>query len=286
VRFLFIEAEEACYPIARLCRALAVSRAGYYAWHRRPPSQRRRDDVRLRLELRAAFRVHRKAYGSPRLYREVRRVVPGVGRRRTARLMREEGLVARPTPRPYRREQAKTVQKVRNVLKRQFTQDAPNRAWVGDITYLATSSGWVYLAVILDLFSRRVVGWAVSMVPSTAVALKALRRAVERRRPRSKLLMHTDQGVQYTSTEYQRELAARGLTPSMSRRGNCWDNAVVESFFGTLKTEWTNNHRYRGLDDSEASLHDYIEKFYNPERQHSALGYVSPMEFERQSKSA
>lgn len=245
-------------------------------------SQRARRELMLRSAIRAAFKASRGTYGSPRLYGEVRKIVPGTGRRITARLMREEGLVARKTPRPYRKAQEQIVGKIRNKLAREFSQQAPNKAWAGDITYIATALGWVYLAVILDLFSRRVVGWAVSREPTTAVALSALRRAIAVRMPDENLLVHHDQGVQYTSYQYQDELAAHGFAPSMSRRGNCWDNAVVESFFSTLKIEWIYRHTYRGLEDLEASLFDYIEGFYNPDRQHTTLGNLSPAEYERQ----
>ena len=283
MRFAFIKAEKAHHGVAIMCRVFGVARSGYYAWAARSPSKRKHDDVRLRVEIRAAFRENRRAYGSPRLYREVRKVVPGLGRRRTARLMREEGLIARRTPRPYRRAQEQLVRGIRNVLNREFEQEAPNTVWAGDITYIATSRGWAYLAVILDLFSRRVVGWAISHGASTGVALRALENAIVARQPKPGVVAHTDQGAQYTSDAYLRELRDNGFTPSLSRRGNCWDNACVESFFSTLKLEWTNRQRYQGLDDLRASLVDYLG-FYNRKRLHSTLGYVSPVEFEESAR--
>ena len=253
MRFRFVEAEKAIYPVRLLCRCLAISRAGYYAWRKRPASNRAREDAQLAVEIRASHAESRRAYGSPRVLRDLRDLGRRVSRKRVARLMRELGLVAR----RRRRFQATTDSKhvfpvAANVLMRNFEVSAPNTAWVTDITYVATAEGWLYLAVILDLFSRRVVGFALSERIDRELVLEALRRALER----------------------------NGITCSMSRRGNCWDNAVAESFFGTLKVELLHERPLSTRANAEHAITDYIENFYNVRRRHSSLGYQSPLVFE------
>ncbi len=281
MRFAFIATEKACYPVALMCRVLQVSRAGYYAWCKRPPSPRALKDQTLALEV-AAIHAHSHArYGSPRVHAELRARGQRTGRKRVARLMRAAGLRAR-----GRRRFRATTDSVhamaikRNLLARRFAVPAPNTSWVGDITYLWTLEGWLYLAVILDLFSRRVVGWAVSERLERGVALDALQMALTDRQPPQGLLHHSDRGSQYASHEYQQLLAAWGVLSSMSRKGNCWDNAVAESFFATLKLELAYQSRWRTRSQARSEVFEYIELFYNRQRRHSALGYLSPGEFE------
>jgi putative transposase len=262
-----------------MCAALEVSRSGYYAWRGRLESRRSREDRRLMVAIRSVFRSARETYGSIRIHRALRTEGIEVGRKRVVRLMRSSRLVAKKARR-FRRttHAAEAHEKAPNVLNRDFAVAAPNRAWAGDITYLWTEEGWLYLAVVLDLYSRRVVGWAVSERLTQALAAAALTRALSERRVGEGLIHHSDRGCQYTSTGYQRLLRHAGLTASMSRSGDCWDNAVVESFFATLKTELGDTFCSRRA--AELALFDYIEIFYNRQRLHSSLGFVSPTEAE------
>jgi len=281
VRFRFIEAEKAYYPIRLLCRCLAVSRSGYYAWRRRAPSARVKQDARLRVEVAASHSASRRTYGSPRILRDLREDGHRVSRKRVARLMRELGLEGR----RRRRFRATTDSRhpfpvAPNVLMRDFVVDAPDTVWLTDITYLATLEGWLYLAVILDLFSRRVVGYAMSERIDRALVLEALGQALAQRPGARDLLHHSDRGSQYASYDYREALDEAGITCSMSRRGDCWDNAVAESFFSTLKAELVHRMDYASRSQARASVFEYIEVFYNPRRRHSALGYVSPVHHE------
>jgi transposase InsO family protein len=264
-----------------MCDALEVSPSGYYAWRGRPESQRSREDRQLKLKIRSVFRQSRETYGSPRIHDEFRERGIRCSRKRIARLMREEQL----KPKKARRFRRTTIvaddhPKAANVLDREFSVDCPDTAWAGDITYMWTRDGWLYLAVLLDLYSRRVVGWAVSSTLGQELVMTALKRALVERSPDSGLLHHSDRGGQYTSTAYQEELSRRGFTVSMSRKGNCWDNAVVESFFATLKVELGNSFSSRKA--ARAALFDYIEIFYNRQRRHTSIGGISPVEAEKQ----
>jgi putative transposase len=287
VRFDFIRAEKAHFPIALLCDVLGVSRSGYYAYAKRPPSPRARADARLAVEITAAHARSRRTYGSPRVHVELKRSGFRVGEKRVARLMREHGLVAR-SKRRFRRTTDSNHKHppAPNVLARVFKTAAPNEAWVADVTYLDTAEGWAYLAVIVELYSRRVVGFAVSAQNDTALVLTALRRALGGRRPPAGLVHHSDRGSTYASAEYQAELAKHGLVASMSRKGDCWDNAVVESFFATLRAELVDHERYPTRAHAAASVGEYIEGFYNVQRRHSTLGYLSPVEFELRGQVA
>jgi transposase InsO family protein len=281
VRFRFIEAEKAYYPIRLICRCLGVSRSGYYAWRGRSPSARVKQDARLKVEISASHSASRRTYGSPRILRDLREDGHQVSRKRVARLMRELGLEGR----RKRRFRATTDSKHRfpvapNVLMRDFDVDAPNTAWATDITYVATLEGWLYLAVILDLFSRRVVGYAMSERIDRALVLDALREALVHRPEARDLLHHSDRGSQYASHDYRKALDQAGITCSMSRRGDCWDNAVAESFFGTLKTELLYELPLQTRSATRSAVADYIETFYNVRRRHSSLDYQSPLEFE------
>jgi transposase InsO family protein len=281
VKFAFISEEKVAFPVAVLCRLLAVSPSGFYAAQWRPRSLHACRDDKLTEQVVGAHAASKGRYGSPRVHAELKAAGECVGRKRVARLMREKKLAAR----MRRRFRTTTDSKhdfpiAPNVLERDFTASAPDRAWVTDITFLWTAQGWLYLAVILDLFSRRVVGWATSQNVDRHLALAALDTALARRRPAAGLVHHSDRGSTYASSDYRKALNARGLECSMSRKGDCWDNAVAESFFSTLKRE------LEGIDDFESragatlSIGDYIDGFYNIQRRHSAINYTSPVEFE------
>jgi transposase InsO family protein len=281
VKFAFIAAEKAFYPVEVLCEVLEVSRSGYYAWTKRKPPERAKKDAELAADIVAVHKSSRGTYGSPRVHVELRARGKRVGKKRVERLMREQGLVARQKRRFRRTTDSNHALPIApNVLDRAFETRAPNQAWVTDVTYIATDEGWMYLAAILDLFSRRVVGWATSATNDRALALEALDRALRTRRPAAGLLHHSDRGSPYASEDYRAALARRGIIASMSRTGDCFDNAVAESFFATLKAELVEHERYPTLAAATASIGDYLEGFYNPARRHSYLGYVSPMEFE------
>jgi transposase InsO family protein len=283
MKFAFIAREKATFPIALLCTVLGVTRAGFYATQRRPAPARRREDPQLAVYVAAAHAASRGRYGSPRVYQELQAQGHAVGRHRVARLMREQGLRAREKRRFQRTTDAQHGLPVAaNVLDRQFTVATPNTAWVSDITYLWTREGWLYLVVILDLFSRRVVGWAVHDRITRQLALDALTMALRQRQPRAGLVHHSDRGSQYASGDYQAVLTAHGAVCSMSRRANCWDNAVAESFFSTLKIELAHDADWTTHAEAYAAVAEYLEIFYNTQRRHSVLGYVSPVAFERQ----
>jgi putative transposase len=287
MRYRVIQEHDRRYPIRLMCRALAVSAAGYYAWRVRPESARSVSDRTTLSAIRVIHRESRETYGSPRIWDVLIKQGHRIGEHRVARLMRQDGI------------RAKTVKKWRattqsqhrfpvaaNTLERAFTVEAPNRVWAGDITYVWTLEGWLYLAVLLDLYSRRVVGWAMSQRITVELTEQALTMALAKRAPTAGLLHHSDRGSQYAATSYQRVLAAYGLLPSMSRKGNCWDNACVESFFGTLKRELVDQRRYVTRDEARQDIFEYIEVFYNRQRRHSTLGYHSPAEYEARAAVA
>lgn len=266
------------YPIELMCRALEVSRGGYYAWRDRAPSARAVADVDLQVRIAASHRRSRGTYGSPRILRDLQDEGITISRKRVARLLRAAGLrgVTRRRFRVLSQEGPNPV--APNVLNRDFAVAAPNQVWTADVTYLATGEGWRFLAVVIDLHSRRVVGWATSARCDRALVLDALDRALVRRgRP---ALHHSDRGCQYTSDDYRAALMARGVTISMSRRGNCYDNAVVESFFATLKRERMDRQPWPTAAAVDQALAQYIDGWYNPVRRHSRLGYLSPVAFE------
>jgi transposase InsO family protein len=267
--------------LARRCVLLDVSPSGYYAWRRRTPSARARHNEQLVVEIRRIHATVDRSYGSPRMQRElVARDLP-CGRHRVARLMQAHGIRAKQA----RRFQVTTDSRhsftiAPNRLGRAFTAPAPNRVWMGDLTFIPTSQGWAYLAVLLDAFSRRVVGWALDTQPSADLPLAAWRQAVATRRPGPGLLHHSDRGVQYACTAYQTVLRQHAVVCSMSRRGDCWDNAVVESFFASLKVERLADRRFATIEELRIEVNDYIERFYNRQRRHSTLGYLSPALYE------
>lgn len=270
-----IETHRDQHPVAMMCAALGVSQSGYYAWRSRPESDRAVEDHKLAAVIRSSFNKKRGRYGSPRMTRELRAAGHNVGRRRTARLMRQEGLVARPRRRRVKTTDSSTTVRIApNLLARHFTVGKPNRVWAGDITYLASFAGRLYLAVVMDLHRRRVVGWALACHMRDELPLEALSMAVRTRRPAPGLIHHSDRGSQYASDDYLAELERHAMRPSMSRKGDCWDNAVVESFFATLKTELGST--FADLAHATAAITEYVH-FYNYERMHSTLGYVSPV---------
>jgi transposase InsO family protein len=276
------------YPLRLMCRVLAVSPAGFYAWQRRGPSARQQENTRLGVQVAAFHRRSRRRYGSPRIHRDLREEAGlRVSRKRVARVMREAGLVGTPRRRFRVTTQADPRQApAPNHLARHFTVAQPNRVWAADVTWLPLVAGWLYLAVVLDLCSRRVVGWALSARLDRHLVLTALGRALARRRPPPGLLHHSDRGAEYTSGDYQTQLAQAGIVCSMSRRGDCWDNAVVESFFATLKRELGSGARWTTPADAERALAEYLEGWYNLHRRHSTLGYLSPAAFEARLASA
>jgi Transposase and inactivated derivatives len=287
VRFALIEAEKAHYPVDVLCDVLDVSRSGFYAWKRRPPSARARRRASLATEIAATHRKSKRRYGSPRIHRALRAKGERVSRKTVERVMREEGIVARKKQRFRRTTDSNHPHPIApNLIQRQFTPTKPNQVWAGDVTYIATAAGWAFLAVLMDLCSRRIVGWAVSTRNDTDLALAALRRALHGRLVPVGLVHHTDRGSPYASDTYRRALDERGIIPSMSRKGDCWDNAVAESFFATLRVELLDEENYSSPATAEASISDYIEGFYNTERLHSHLDYVSPITFELKGRMA
>jgi putative transposase len=276
-----VESEKAAFPVGTLCNAVGVSRSAYYAWRRATPSQRELENQRVLAEIRAIHAEHRERYGSPRVLAELRDRGHDVGKHRVARLMRENGLKARPRRR-FRRttDSGHKLPVAPNLLVRRFTANAPNQAWVGDITYIWTAEGWSYLAVLLDLYSRRVIGWALRKSLARDLAIATLKHALARRRPPAGLVHHTDRGSQYASADYRLLLERHGAECSMSAAGDCWDNAVAESFFATLKKELVHGCAFQTRSEAYDAISDYIDNYYNPKRRHSAAGNLSPINFE------
>jgi transposase InsO family protein len=265
-----------------MCDVFGVSRSGYYAWVRRPESQRKADDKALSELIKKIHGESKGEYGSPKVHEELRRRGTRCGRKRVARLMRKDGL------------RAKTVRKFKattksdhdlpvaeNLLNRDFTPDAPNKAWVADITYIWTGEGWLYLAIVLDLYSRAVVGWSMSERMTRSLVMDAFMLAVKRRNPPPGLIHHSDRGSQYASGDFQKVLAQYGAICSMSRKGNCWDNAAAESFFALLKRALIFHNHYETRAEARQDIFDYIERFYNRKRIHSSLGYRTPFEVDQ-----
>ncbi len=269
------------YPIRLMCRTLSVSSAGYYAWVDRPEGPRALANRGLLVEIRSIHRESRQTYGSPSIWDALVKRGHRLGENRVARLMRTEGIRAK-TVKKWRAttESGHKLPVAANTLNREFRVEQPNRVWAGDITYVWTNEGWLYLAVVLDLFSRQVIGWAMGQRLTVDLAKEALTMALWRRKPSAGLLHHSDRGSQYAATGYQQILGEHGIECSMSRKGNCWDNACVESFFGTLKKELIHHRRYLTREEARQEIFEYIEVFYNRMRRHSTLGYCSPAEFE------
>jgi len=269
------------FRLSSMCRVLKVNRSGYYAWLAKPVSARAITDARILNYIRQFFNDSHGIYGSPRIHRDLREAGIGCGRKRVERLMHSAKLRS---VRGYKRPRyrgGKPAVMAPNRLQRQFTQTRPDQAWVTDITYIRTYEGWLYLAIVLDLYSRAVVGWAMQETLTTELALKAVMMAVERRRPKNRLIIHSDQGSQFGSDAFTRWCRAHRLEASMSRRGNCHDNAVAESFFSSLKNERIKRQIYATRAEAQSDVFDYIEGFYNRTRRHSHLGLLSPLAFEQ-----
>jgi putative transposase len=282
VKYAFIVKHRQIWPIRWLCAALDVSASGFYEWLNRAESARAKANRELMVAIRMSFNESSQAYGSPRVWRDVRAWGHQTGEHRVARLMRKFKLVARPKRRRWPKDGgARPLHALApNKLERRFEAVAPNTRWIADFTYLWTREGWLYVAVVIDLYSRYAVGWSMSTSMTSQLVCDALMMALWRRGKPKGLLHHSDQGSQYTSEDFQNHLAANGIECSMSRRGNCWDNAAMESFFSSLKTERTSRKNYATRDEARADVFDYIEGFYNAKRQHSTLGYMSPAQFE------
>jgi putative transposase len=283
VKYAFIARERVRWPVRLVCKLLGVSHGGFYAAQRRGTSRRTLENERLSGLIRQSFAGSDRTYGSPRVLRDLIDWGERCSKHRVARLMRVAGLIARcrHRRRPLDSGERPPHAIAPNVLDREFTANSPNCKWVADFTYLDTAEGWLYVAVVIDLYSRKVVGWSMQPTMSAQLVTDALVMAIWRRGKPQALLHHSDQGSQYTAEDFQRLLADQGITCSMSKRGDCWDNAAMESFFSTLKTERTSRSRYRTRDQARADVFDYIERFYNPRRRHSTLGLVSPDQFER-----
>jgi putative transposase len=277
-----VQQEKATYPVATLCRVLGVSPSGYYAWSKRPPSARAQADHVLLTQLRAMHTRSRHTYGTPRLHAELRASGVRCGRKRIARLLRAAGLEGahRRRRRGLTRPDLQAVP-APDLVKRAFTAPAPDRLWVADMTYVSTAEGWLYLAIVLDAWSRRVVGWAMGDTLRTELVLDALNMAVGNRRPAAGVIHHSDRGAQYTSLTFSRRCHDAGIAPSMGTVGDAYDNALAEAFYATLETELLMRHTFATRTAARLALFEYIEAFYNSHRRHSALGYLSPAEFER-----
>ncbi|MCG8597551.1 MAG: IS3 family transposase [Kiloniellales bacterium] len=286
MRFAFIAKHRSIWPVAWLCEALDVSRSGFHAWLKRSPSARSRQDEALLGAIDRSFKSSDRTYGARRVWQDVLAEGFSCGLHRIERLMRRNALRARPRRRGMPKDSGERAAAGGNLLDRAFEASAPNLKWVADFTYIWTAEGWLYVAAVIDLFSRRVVGWAMKAEMTAQLVADALMMAIWRRGKPDSLLHHSDQGSQYTSEPFQRLLVDHGITCSMSRSGNVWDNAAMESFFSSLKTERTARKVYRTRDDARADVFDYIERFYNPTRRHSTLGYLSPVEFEKRAMLA
>jgi putative transposase len=282
VKFLFMQNHREEFRVGMLCKVLGVSRSGFYDWCRRGPSKRAQEDQVLAEEIQEIHRGSRRAYGSPRVHEALRLKGLACGRHRVARIMRSEGLQGCSKQRFYRTATTRSERTAApDLLKRDFKVDAPNRAWVGDITQLRTREGWLFLAVILDLYSRKVVGYATSHQPRTELALEALTMAHDGRKPPAGMIHHTDRGTQYSSDKYKQQIDRYEMKQSMSRPGKCGDNAVAESFFRTIKTESLYHIDFETREQARLAIFDYIEGFYNRTRMHSTLDYQSPDEYEK-----
>lgn len=282
MKFAFVQEHADDFPVAAACQALAVSRAGYYAWRDRPTSAQARRREELAAQIQAVHEAHRRVYGSPRVYQVLRVQGQSVCENTVAKLMREQEIRARPARRfvPCTTDSGHGQPVAPNRLDRQFTAAQPNQKWVVDITYIPTGEGWLYLAGVLDLYSRRIVGWSMAPHMQTQLVQDALEMALARRGPATDLLHHSDRGSQYASEDYQHLLQIHQITVSMSGKGDCWDNACMESFWGTLKGELVSQQPYATRQEARTSIFEYLEVFYNRQRLHSSLGYQSPEAFE------
>jgi putative transposase len=287
VKYAFIKSHQEIYPVQIMCRVLGASKSGYYDWKKETACAREVRRQELLLHIKKIFEDSRRNYGSPRIHRELRKMGILVNHKTVEKLMQENGLAAK------RRKKFKATTNsnhdlpiAKNRLKRKFKTKKPNQVWVGDITYLYTDEGWLYLATCIDLYSRKIVGWSMSARMTSNIVVDAFRMAIFNQKRKAPRIMHSDRGSQYASDAFRKELKLYDCKQSMSRKGDCWDNAVAESFFGTLKTELVHHERYKTREQARLSVFDYIETFYNRKRLHSYLNYVSPEEFELGRKTA
>lgn len=281
MKYRFISDHRGIFKVGRMCTILDVSRSGYYSWRNRPESPRKKENRKLVAQIKVIHGQKRKIYGSPRIHRELKEKGFSCSRNRVARIMRLEGIRA-VVPRKFKAttDSKHNLPVAPNLLKQDFDIKEPNKVWLADITYIATLEGWLYLAALMDLGCRRIKGWAMSNRLTKELALDALKMAICNHRETTGIIHHSDRGSQYASLEYQKLLENNGLVCSMSRKGNCWDNAPMESFFHTLKTEWVYGLKYNTRQEAKASLFEYIELFYNRQRRHSALQYMNPCQYE------
>lgn len=281
MKYAFILQNRECFPVQRMCRLLDVSTSGYYDWLVRAPSKRSVENKKLLKLIRESYEASGRIYGSPRIWCDLREIGEKIGKNRVERLMRQHNIRA---IRGYKRRPGARYSNpaiaAPNRLKQRFTIDRPDCAWVTDITYIRTYEGWLYLAVVMDLYSRKVIGWSMKSTLAKEIVLDALLMAIWRRSPKQEVIIHSDQGSQYGSDEWNRFCKSHKLKPSMSRRGNCYDNAAVESFFSSLKKEKIRRYIFKTREEARAEVFDYIEVFYNRARRHQHLGNISPVAFE------
>ena len=288
MKFQFVSAQKANYSVSELCHALEVSTSGYYAWCKREKSQRHLDDERFLELIKSIFKASRETYGSPRIFEALKELGHKIGKNRVTRIMKENGLIVLPR-RGWRCVTTKANPNhsvAANELDRDFSASSVNEKWVTDVTFVPTDEGWLYLASMIDLYNREVIGWAMGENNDTALTLAALDMALEFNNPPEGLTHHSDRGCNYTAKDYRQALADRGIQSSMSRKGNCWDNAVAESFFATIKKELIHRYKFKTRRQAAAAIFEYIEVFYNRVRMHSKLGYTSPAQFRRNNQTA
>lgn len=280
MKYQFIDKYRSVYRVEKMCRMLDICRSSYYTWKNRSKSLREKENESLVFRIKLVHGKSRRIYGSPRITAELRANGLRCGKNRVARLMREHGIAAK-TRRRFKitTDSKHTLPIAENILDQEFAMDAPNKTWAGDITYIWTQQGWMYLAVVLDLFNREIVGWSMRKRITKDIVIEAFTMAIKRKRPQAGLVFHSDRGSQYASHDFRRLLEKYGVIQSMSGKGNCYDNAVTESFFHTLKTELVYFELYRTRSEARQSIFEYIEIFYNRIRRHSFLGYVSPVDF-------
>jgi transposase InsO family protein len=287
VKYACIDRHRDQFRLDAMCNALEVTPGGYHAWRRRGPSEREKKDTELRIVIRSLFRSWDGTYGSPRIHDELRAMGYRVSRKRVERLMRDESLVSRPRPRFVVTTLSEHSEAIApNLLQRRFDVGEPDEAWAADITYVPTAEGWLFLAVILDIGTRRIVGWNTGTSLDASLTLTALRRALNWRRPKADMIHHSDRGIQYAAVAYRHELTRHGVRQSMSRAGNCWDNAVAESFFATLEWELIQRRKWATRREASEAIAHYIEITYNHRRRHSSLGRISPAQYEAQLMDA
>jgi transposase InsO family protein len=283
VKYQFIYEYRHIYPIIRMCNVLEVSENGYYNWLKRGKSQRKRDDEQLASRIEDAYHENRGVYGSPRIHAELKAQGFHYGRKRIARLMRERNISARKKGRQAKKTDSNHSSPIApNLLERDFTADVPNKKWMTDMTFIATGEGWLYLAGVIDAYSRRLIGWAMGLEHDAELVKQALHMALVMRQPGAGLVHHSDRGSEYASKSYQEILHQYNIQISMSRKGDCYDNAMIESFWGTLKEECFGLEVFHTIKEAKTAIFEYIEVFYNRKRRHSSLGYLSPLDYEKQ----